>query len=203
MKRSSDNLCAQASKKQAIECSVCYELIKGHNCRTCNKNICRSCLKQWKKTCNEQRRKPDCPSCRTVWDKPNFFIKAPHDKPLAGRRISIHCGTSYQLAPVTKNDKVHGFVVLDPNLMKDVYDLPTNLHELEVYAADIKWLFKDLKNSAAVISTDIPKDTFKSKFNQAGAQLEEICTINGDQVYATMQLEEILMSGLVMEFNLF
>ncbi len=204
MKRSSDNLCVQSSKKQAIECSVCYELIKGYNCRKCNKNICRSCLKKWKKTCNEQRRKPDCPNCRTIWDKPNFFIKAPHEGQPIGTDVTIYCGAPYMLKPIV-GEKVEGFVVLDPKLIHaPIQDYtPANLENLEKYAADLKWLFKDLENSLAVLSTDIPKDEFKKKFSKARVHLEEIMEREGRQVYACMEFEEILMSGLVMEFNLF
>ena len=63
--------------------------------------------------------------------------------------------------------------------------------------------FQRLENSVAVLSTDIPKEEFKKKFSKARVHLEEIMEREGRQVYACMEFEEILMSGLVMEFNLF
>ena len=111
------------------------------------------------------------------------------------------------LAPITKDDKVQGFVVLDPTLIKDYVPVDhftiDNLHNLEVYAADLKWLFKDLENHIAVMNTDIPQNTLKSKFQQAGVHLEELCIVNGDQVYGSAQLEQLLMAGLVMDMNPF
>ncbi len=197
MKRSSDNLCVEP-------CTVCYEPIKGYDCRVCHQNLCRSCLKKWKKTCSEQGKKTDCPNCRTVWDKPNFFVKAPHEGQPAGTDITIYCGEAYILKPIA-GEKVEGFVVLDPKLIKSpIQDLtPGNLQNLEKYAADLKWLFKDLEHSVAVISTDIPKAVLQKKFSQAEVHLEEILERGGRQIYGCTQLEEILMSGLVNETNIF
>lgn len=197
MKRSADNLCVEP-------CSVCLEPIKGYDCRKCNKNICRSCLKKWKKTCNDQRKKPNCPMCRTVWDKPNFFIKAPRDGQPAGNDITIFCGTPYLLKPIA-GEKVEGFVVLNPDLIESpIEDLtPSNLENLEKYAADLKWLFKDLKDCVTVMSTDIPDEIFKKKFEQKQVHLEQIMERGGRKIYGCLEFEEIIMSGLVMEFNLF
>jgi hypothetical protein len=204
MKRSSDNLCAPPPKKVAKECNVCYEPKKGHNCRVCNKHICRSCLKQWKATCNKQRKKPDCPFCRTIWDKPNFFVKAPHEGQANGTDITIYCGAPYVLKPIA-GEKVEGFVVLNPELIESpIEDLtPGNLENLEKYAADIKWLFKDLEDCVTVMSTDIPEEIFKKKFAQKQVHLEQIMERGGRKIYGCLEFEEIIMSGLVMEFNLF
>ena len=207
MKRSADNLCAPPSKKVAKECNVCYEPKKGHNCRMCNKHICRSCLKQWKATCNKQKKKPDCPFCRTIWDKPNFYIEAPHDKPPLGTRISIYCGKSYELAPITKEGNVQGFVVLDPTLIATQISNEeltlSNLQRLEKYAAEIKWLFKDLECNSAVMSTDISEEHFKNKFQQQQVHIENIVSMNGEQFYGSVELEELIMAGLLFGKNPF
>ncbi len=206
MKRSSSDLCAKA-KKQANQCCVCLEPTKGRQCRTCNKHICRDCLKKWKATCNSQRKKPDCPNCRTVWDKPNFYIKAPQKEPVKGRFINIYCGTSYVLFPICNGDIPEGYALFDPELMKQPMHqsqfVPSNLKQLERYAADLKWLFKDLENGPAVISTDIPEEQLKKKFSEAGAHLEEIAQLTDHKVYGSMNFEELIMAGLVMEVNLF
>lgn len=205
MKRSSD-LCVTPNKKAAIECNICYLPGKGHKCRKCKKDICKSCLKKWKATCNEQRKKPDCPFCRTVWDKPNFYIQAPGDKP-AGTRISIYCGTSYTLAPISNEGKLQGFVILDPNLIQSPIstdDLTlSKLEDLEKYAAELKWLFKDLETHMGVLSTDVPKQDLKKKFQQLQVHLEELVVVNGQQVYGSIELEELFMAALVHEINPF
>ena len=206
MKRSSSSdLCV--TKKQAIECSVCYELITNKKqCRTCKKHICRSCLKKWKAMCNNERRKPDCPNCRGIWDKPNFYIKAPQPN-IAGRFINIYCGTSYVLAPICIGQKAEGFALLDPKLMKNPIHasefVPSKLVSLEKYAADLKWLFKDLEQGPAVISTDIPDEQLKKKFVEAGVHLEEITQMDNYTVFGSLNFEEIIMAGLVMGFNPF
>ncbi len=207
MKRSSSNLCAQPSKKMAIECNICYQALKGENCRVCKKHICKACIKKWKNACTGKDKKPDCPFCRSTWEKPNFFIEAPSDALGTGTLISIWCGSHYHIVPISLNGTLHGIAVLDPNLL-DHEILPSertfaSLPHLEKYAADIKDLFDDLESSASVLTTDIPHETFDAKFQMTEVDLDQITLPCGNVVYLSMEVEELIMAAMLQDINPF
>ena len=204
MKRSAPQICA--SKKKAIECNVCYEPRHGKHCRKCNKHICRGCLKKWKTQCYHDHKKANCPCCRAVWEPPNFYIQAPGGQ-YRHNFVGIYAGTPYELRPVHKDNKVLGFAVLAPHLMRAA---PTeedmhfdNLEKLEDIAADIKWLIKDLTQGIALITTDLSKEHLTNKFKEAKVHIEHICNMDGQDFYGSIEFEDFITAAQIQDINLF
>lgn len=192
-------------QKCASDCTICYR--PGNtNCRTCKQVVCRACLEEWQAACYSKNKKTNCPSCRTVWETPNFFIEAPGD--FAGHTVtlyfksSIHKGPAYQVVPIY-TDKVVGMAVIRPSLITSEFSLHMDhIKQIEPFAANLKWLFQDLEHDECIFSSTLPEPHIADQFEKAGVDIAKI-SVGGYTVYKSNNLADFFKAAQTLQINFF